>query len=158
MVHASHTEAEKYCNLLIRPSRDAFSSSEGPFAAIISDIDPQQLRLANDQHSQVLSALIGLKQLLQSRVLELEDPRPSQEAQLPAGNSVLVEELSDGDTPEKAFDPVMILLASSCYIRTAHTEHAWSTESISEAAEGVLAQLEEVLKDQHPISECHSLC
>ena len=144
------SQAELLCASLLHPSRDAFSMPDGSPAATISGLTPQQQTLAAQNLSKVLSDRTGLKQLLESKPLQLRNPRPQQETKLPPGKSVLVEELGDEDVPDASFDPVAILLASACYIRTAHTEHAWNTESISEAAEGVLAQVEASLKDQHP--------
>ena len=146
----SQTQAEKLYDSLLHPSRDAFSKPDGTPAAKSSDLSPQQQTMAAQHLAQVLSDLTGLKQLLQSKSLQLRNPRPQQEPELPPGKSFLVEELADEDMPDASVDPVTILLASTCYIRTAHTEHAWSTESTSEAAEGVLTQLEASLKEQHP--------
>ena len=123
---------------------------DGSPAAQISDLTPHQQTLAAQHFSKVLNGLLGLKQLLQSGTLQLSNPRPQQDTELPPGKSVLVEELADEDMQDASLDPVTILLAGASYVRTNHTQHAWNMESTSEAAEGVLGQLEASLKEQHP--------
>jgi hypothetical protein len=152
---ACHSECSTLCTLLIEPPRDVFQLPSGLPAFNLHDLSSQQSMLAEQHHSLVLGALKRLKKLLKCKELKLRDPRATEDSDLPSCNSVLVEELSDERIPDAAFDPVKILLACSSNILTPDLEYLWSTKIISQAAEEVLDQLEDSLKEQHHSGEAN---